>query len=105
MTKNAIFLSFLKKFDQYPFCVKFGRETCQIGKGDPEFTITLKRPLSINALVSNTSLALGEAYMDGSLEIEGDLYYALNHFLGQIGKFSTNKSLCRKLLAVAGATQ
>lgn len=102
MTKNAIFLSFLKKFDQYPFCVKFGRETCQIGKGDPEFTVTLKRPLSINALVSNTSLALGEAYMDGSLEIEGDLYYALNHFLGQIGKFSTNKSLCRKLLAVAG---
>lgn len=34
--------------------------------------------------MASTSLALGEAYMDGDLEVEGDLYHALNHFLGQM---------------------
>lgn len=37
--------------------------------------------------MTSTSLALGEAYMDGDLEIEGDLYYALDHFLGQMTGF------------------
>ena len=36
--------------------------------------------------------------MDGDLEIEGDLYYALDHFLGQMGKFSTNESALKKLI-------
>lgn len=29
---------------------------------------------------------------------EGDLYHALNHFLGQMGKFSTNEKTLRKLI-------
>src|SRR5699024_1195113 len=36
--------------------------------------------------------------MDGDLEIEGDLYYALDHFLGQMGKFSANASALKKLV-------
>ena len=46
--------------------------------------VNLKKQISTHSLITSTSLALGEAYMDGELEIEGDLYHALNCFLGQI---------------------
>ena len=49
-------------------------------------------------LMKSTSLALGEAYMRGDLDIEGNLYEALDHFLGQMGKFSTNESALKKIM-------
>ena len=48
--------------------------------------------------MTSTSIALGEAYMKGDLEIEGDLYEALDHFLGQMGKFSTDQKALKKLI-------
>lgn len=36
--------------------------------------MNLNQTIPTASLVTSTSLALGEAYMDGSLEIEGDLY-------------------------------
>ena len=36
--------------------------------------------------------------MNGDIEIEGDLYTALNMFLGQMGKFSTDKKALKKLI-------
>lgn len=36
--------------------------------------------------------------MDGDIEIEGDLYQALNLFLGQLGKFSTDRKKLKKLI-------
>ena len=36
--------------------------------------------------------------MNGDLEIEGDLYEALDHFLGQMGKFSTDQKALKKLI-------
>lgn len=36
--------------------------------------------------------------MDGDLEIEGNLYNALDHFLGQMGKFSTDEGALKKLI-------
>ncbi len=48
--------------------------------------------------MKSTSLALGEAYMRGDLDIEGNLYEALDHFLGQMGKFSTNESALKKIM-------
>lgn len=91
-------VSFLKKFTDYPFLVKMDGKEYQIGEGKPEFTVNFKKPISKTALLTSTSLALGEAYMDGDLEIEGDLYYALDHFLGQMGKFSTNESALKKIM-------
>ena len=38
------------------------------------------------------------AYMRGDLDIEGDLYDALDHFLGQMGKFSRDQKALKKLL-------
>lgn len=98
MLKENAVVSFLRKFDQYPFCVKMDGEEYMIGEGEPEFTVIFHKPIPITSIMTSTSLALGEAYMDGSLEVEGDLYYALDHFLGQMGKFSTDESALKKLI-------
>ncbi len=98
MLEENAFISFLKKFDEYPFRVKINQKEYLIGEGKPEFTVIFNKPIPLTSLMTSTSLALGEAYMDGTLEIEGDLYYALDHFLGQMGKFSTDKSALKKLI-------
>lgn len=98
MLKEKAFVSFLKKFDQHPFRVKLQGQEYLIGEGEPAFTVTLHKELSLSDLMTSTSLALGEAYMDGALEIEGDLYHALDHFMGQMGKFSKDESALKKLI-------
>lgn len=96
--RKNLMVSFLKKIDQYPFCVKIDGEKYTIGEGMPAFTVNIKKKIPMDSLITSTSIALGEAYMDGTLDIEGDLYYALNHFLGQMGKFSTDQSALKKLI-------
>ena len=98
MLEENVIIPFLKKFDQYPFSVKINGKEYRIGDGEPEFTVDFKKPVSLTSLMTSTSLALGEAYMDGDLEIEGDLYYALDHFLGQMDRFSTDESALKKLM-------
>ena len=103
MLKEKAFLSFLKKFDQHPFRIRLQGQEYLIGEGEPTFTVTLHKELSLSDLMTSTSLALGEAYMDGTLEIEGDLYQALDHFMGQMGKFSKDEGALKKLICTSTA--
>lgn len=98
MIAENVLIEFLKRFDEYPFMVKMKGKEYLIGEGEPAFTVIFHKMIPIGELMTSTSLALGEAYMDGTLEIEGDLYYALDHFLGQMGKFSTDKDALKKLI-------
>ncbi len=98
MIEENVLISFLRKFDQHPFRVKFEGKEYLIGEGEPEFTVSFKETIPMSDLLTSTSIALGEAYMDGKLEIEGDLFHALNNFLGQMGKFSTDQSALKKLI-------
>ncbi len=98
MLQEEALLSFLKKFDEYPFLVKLKDKEYRIGEGKPVFCVKLHRMIPLADLTASTSIALGEAYMDGRLEIEGDLYFALDHFLGQVRKFSTDEKVLKKLL-------
>ena len=98
MLQEELFISFLKKFDDSPFLVKMNGKKYRIGEGKPVFTVKLHKTIPLTALVASTSIALGEAYMDSVLEIEGDLYEALDHFLGQVGKFSTEAVMIKKLI-------
>lgn len=93
-----VLVTFLKKFTDYPFLIRLEGKEYMIGEGTPEFVVDFKKNISKTQLLTSTSLALGEAYMNGDLEIEGDLYYALDHFLGQMDKFSTNESALKKLI-------
>lgn len=94
-------IRFLKRFDEYPFTVKMGDKAYLIGEGPSTFTVRINRAISMDSLMTSTSLTLGEAYMNGDLEVEGDLYYALDHFLGQMGKFSMDKKALSKLIFTA----
>ncbi len=96
-TEHA-FVQFMKRFDEHPFEMVVEGETVRIGEGEPTFRILFHKAPSMRELLKSTSIALGEAYMDGNLEIEGDLYTALNLFLGQMGKFSTDTNALKKLI-------
>ncbi len=95
---DSLMVDFLRKFDENPFQVKMKDKEYKIGEGEPTFTVSFKEEIPMSEFLSSTSIALGEAYMDGKLEIEGDLYEALDHFLGQMGKFSTDTKGLKKLI-------
>lgn len=100
-------LNFMKKFDEIPFQLTMNGETYFIGDGKPCFSITFHNIPKIGELLTSTSIALGEAYMHGDIEIEGDLYDTLCHFLGQIRKFSTDKKALKSsfLLQIQNITR
>ena len=91
-------VKFLSQFDEHPFLIKFKDHDYMVGEGVPSFTVRFKKAIPVSDLRNSTSIALGEAYMDGELDIEGDLYGALDHFLGQMGKFFTNETALKKWL-------
>lgn len=91
-------IQFLEKFTDYPFLVKIKDKEYKIGEGEVKFTVIFHDIIPLSKLMMSTSLALGEAYMDGILEIEGNLYEALDHFLGQMDKFSTDRRALKKLI-------
>lgn len=103
MLEENVMLQFLKKFDETPFLVKIEGKAHQIGEGTPAFTVNFKKMIPVKELAASTSLALGEAYMNGNLEIEGDLYVALDHFLGQMGKFSIDEHALKKLMSTSSS--
>lgn len=91
------FLKFMEQFDDCSFEMIIAGEKHKIGTGKPEFSVIFHRLPPVKELLKSTSIALGEAYMNGDLEIEGDLYDALNVFLRQLGKFSTDHQKLKKL--------
>ena len=96
--EENVMVNFMKRFSEHPFLIKVDGKEFSVGEGEPEFAVSIKHPIPLTNLASSTSLALGEAYMEGALDIEGDLYHALDHFLGQMGKFSTDRKGLKKLL-------
>lgn len=98
MLEEKSVLHFLSRFTDYPFLVKWGDHEHKIGEGTPTFVVEVKEDIPLKELLESTSLALGEAYMDGRLEVQGDLYQALDYFLGQMDKFSVDESKLKKLL-------
>ena len=97
LEENAV-IHFLRKLDAAPFLVNYQGTQYKIGEGEPTFTVNINKELDIKDLMTSTSLALGEAYMRGDLTIEGDLYEALAHFMGQMDRFSTDTTKLKKLI-------
>lgn len=91
-------VQFLYRFSDQPFLVRFPDREYPIGKGTPTFIVNFKKPVPLSKLLTSTSLALGEAYMEGDLDIEGNLYEALDHFLGQMDRFSSDKKALKRLI-------
>lgn len=92
------FVKYMSRFDDCPFTLVLHGERHQIGEGEPAFSVVIRQTPKIKELMTSTSLALGEAYMDGNIQVEGDLYPALRHFMGQMGKFSIDTGALGKLM-------
>lgn len=91
--------NYLNEVSPAPFQVKlFDGDSFTIGEGDPFFTIKINRELKKSDLLCSTSLALGEAFMDKDIEVEGDLFTALNVIMSQFHNFSVDTHALKKLL-------
>ena len=92
MNVDKIFLkSFLHTFKDESFCVKFwDGDEVKVGENEPLFKIILKKPIPKKDILTSTTLAFGEAYMNGDLEVEGDFLLMLNTVLKYKEKFSTD---------------
>lgn len=91
---------FLDRFDDSSFDVKFETgEEFHIGKENipAKFKIKINEEIPYKELLKSTTLTLGEAYMDGNLEIEGDLVEVLNEIFKYQKAFSTDYSALKKL--------
>lgn len=96
--KKNYLISFLNKFDDSSFIVNYKNKDYHIGTKKPVFKVLIKNNISKKNLLRSTSLALAESYMKGDIEIEGDLFNALDHFLAQISKFSRNNLALHELI-------
>ena len=92
MNVDKIFLkSFLHTFKDESFCVKFwDGDEVKVGENEPLFKIILKKPIPKKDILTSTTLAFGEAYMNGDLEVEGDFSLMLNTVLKYKDKFTTD---------------
>lgn len=98
MLKEKAMVHFLNRFTDYPFLVRWEGHEEKVGHGNPMFAVNIKKKIPVKELTESTSLALGEAYMKGKLEVEGNLYEVLDHFLGQMDKFEVNRVKLKGLL-------
>lgn len=57
MLEENVIIPFLRKFDQYPFCVKINGKEYQIGDGETEFTVDFKKPISLTSFMTITSFS------------------------------------------------
>lgn len=99
------YVKFMEKFDASPFEMIFDGEEHLIGEGEPEFSVVFHKIPSVGDLMTSTSITLGEAYMNGDIELSGNLYDTLNLFLGQMSKFSTDQKKLKKLIFTSSSRQ
>ena len=73
INKNIV-KSIAEHLSDRPFDLEYwDGEIIKYGEGEPEFKLIIKNFQSKKELLSDPSVALGEAYMKGDIDIEGDL--------------------------------
>lgn len=74
MLEKTFYKEFLKNSFNIPLKVTYwDQKTEQYGTGDPDIHITIHKPIPIKSIMNNASLALGEAYMNKTIEIDGSI--------------------------------
>ncbi|MCI9559545.1 class I SAM-dependent methyltransferase [Clostridiaceae bacterium] len=93
--------SYIGRYLQEMIPVAFELETANefqmFGTGPAQFKVKLKEEIPRRELLRSTSLALGEAYIRGDLEVDQDLYEVLDMFMGQIEHFHLSPAALRGL--------
>lgn len=98
MSRHNDISQYLRDLIPATFELETAEEFQVIGTGPVQFKVTLKKELPRRELLRSTSLALGEAYMRGDLEVDRDLYEVLDLFLGELGRFKRNNRALHTIL-------
>lgn len=74
MLEKTFYKTFLSKTFNIPVQVNYWDGTTDVyGDGQPKTTITFHEAIPIKEVTKNASIALGEAYMDGKIDIDGNI--------------------------------
>lgn len=101
--KQQFLADYLEHIIPVSFLLSSEGEVIKLGEDTPRFTVTLNHELDKRELLASTSLALGEAYMRGDIEVDKDLFEVLDTFMGEMGKFTTCHPLLKRLLLTSSS--
>tara|TARA_R110002033_G_scaffold130344_2_gene170875 strand:+ start:4372 stop:4743 length:372 start_codon:yes stop_codon:yes gene_type:complete len=88
--------AFLKNISDKTFTVVFwDKETYKIGEGESKFKIAIHNFPSKKKLLADPSIALGEAYMSGDIELIGNLQEIIESMLRNKTSFLNESKLLK----------
>lgn len=98
MLEKKFYRAFFKNGFNIPIRVTYWDNKTEIyGEGTPQISITFHKEVPIRSIVKNASIALGEAYMDGNIEVDGSLEDLLTSAYDTAGSFFHNKKFIHYL--------
>lgn len=93
---KVIVKKFCKNLSDMPFTLKlWDGEEINYGEGDPQFKVIIKEFPSKKDLLADASIALGEAYMDGKIEFEGNLQEIFESMMRNSESFLNESTLLK----------
>lgn len=92
MLEKQFYKQFLKRSFNIPVKVNYWDGSSDVyGEGEPEITITFNEIIPVRDITKNASIALGEAYMDKKIEIDGSIQELLTAAYESADSFFHNK--------------
>lgn len=97
MLDKTFYKTFLSHSFNIPVRVNYWDGTSDVygGDGEPQVTVTFHELVPIKSLTRNASLALGEAVMDGRIEIDGSIQKLIESAYESAGSFFNNSKFKR----------
>lgn len=78
---KTVYKNILKNAFAVPFQIRFwDGEEIKYGEGESEFTFIFNNPIPLTDIRKDLSMALGEAYMDNKIDVDGDLEKVMGYF-------------------------
>ena len=98
MLDSMLFKSILKHSFDFPVQVNYvdGTSKQYGGNGAPEAIVTFRDKISLKELMKNPSICLGEAYMDGRIDIQGSIQKIIASAYRSKDSFLRNTKLFKK---------
>jgi cyclopropane-fatty-acyl-phospholipid synthase len=107
MIDKLFYKTLLKKTFSNPVEITFwDGESVHYGEGEPHFKLIFRDIIPKAELIQNPSIAFGEAYMDGVIEVEGDLKNVVTSmYRSQEGFLGNNKFTAQLLKKISNTTK
>ncbi|KRL97128.1 SAM-dependent methyltransferase [Liquorilactobacillus satsumensis] len=98
MLEKTVYRQLLSRAFDIPIKVTYwDGKTESYGTGTPEVKINLKQEIPLKAMTSQPTLVLGEAYMNGVIDVIGNLQELIASAYRQAGSFLTNNPFLKHL--------